>query len=217
MAACQTYSVSRTRSKICGITCREDALAAIAAGADALGFVFYAKSPRAAEKEVIGQFLRNLPPLVSKVGLFLDADADFVTSVINVLSLDYLQFHGTETAGYCDSFGKPYIKALGAGAGPELSTLATYYPRASALLFDSHSAGKAGGTGEIFDWSQLPGNLNKPLILAGGLTPGNVAEAVRQVRPYAVDVSSGVESAPGRKSADLMKQFVAQLKCADSE
>ncbi len=217
MAALQGYPVARTRSKICGITSREDALAAIAAGADALGFVFYAGSPRAVDKDVISPFLAELPPLVSKVGLFLNADRDYVASVIDQLPLDLLQFHGTETAEYCDSFGKPYIKALGAARAEELSVLADNYPGASALLFDSHPAGKAGGTGEVFDWSQLPASLTRPLILAGGLTPDNVAEAVRKVRPYAVDVSSGVESAPGRKDSNLMNQFVARLRRADSE
>lgn len=205
----------RTRVKICGITNSEDALSAVAAGADALGFVFYAKSPRVVQVEQVKDICDVLPPMVTRVGLFLNPDSAEVDNAVRVLPLDLLQFHGTESAAECAAFGLPYMKALGAGSAKALRQQALSYDDASALLFDSHQSGNAGGTGETFDWSTLPDDLNKPVILAGGLNIDNVEQAIRAVRPYAVDVSSGVEKSPGIKDAALMKEFIARAKCAD--
>lgn len=206
---------SRTRIKFCGITSAQDALAAVDAGADALGFVFYASSPRAVTIGQVKEILHSIPPFVARVGLFLNPEAEAVRAVLDTLRLDILQFHGAESPDFCASFGTPYMKALGASPDADLEEQTRGYPHAAAFLFDSHRCGEAGGTGKTFDWNMLPTSLMRPLVLAGGLTPGNVAEAVRRVRPYAVDVSSGVESAPGRKDSELMKSFVAEVKRAD--
>lgn len=217
MAESHNHSVSRTRIKVCGITRREDALTAIAAGADALGFVFYPPSPRALSFEAAARILEDLPAFVSRVGLFLDAGQDEISMAMHTLPLDIIQFHGGESPGFCESFGRPYIKALGKDINGSRAEIANSYTQASALLFDSHATGEAGGTGKSFDWTQIPASIKKPLILAGGLNAENVADAIRQIRPYAVDVSSGVESAPGLKDAAKINQFVAQVRIADSE
>lgn len=199
----------QTRIKICGITNEGDALAAVAAGADAIGLVFYPPSPRAVSVDEAVRILSVLPPFVSSVGLFLDPEVAAVDEVLNVVPLSMLQFHGRESAAFCHSFKRPYLKALGLAGNRPLN--ADDYVDAAALLFDSHAPGEAGGTGKTFDWQRLP-RTQRPVILAGGLTPQNVGEAVRQVRPYAVDVSSGVELAPGRKDPSLMKAFVEEVQ-----
>ncbi|MDD2700222.1 MAG: phosphoribosylanthranilate isomerase, partial [Sideroxydans sp.] len=183
-----------TRIKICGITREQDLQAAVAAGADALGFVFYAKSPRNIEIAQAATLLRALPPFVSSVGLFVNPDADFVREVLALAPLDVLQFHGEESPEFCRQFGRPYLKAIRVRAGVDLVECAARYADAQALLLDAYVEGVQGGTGESFDWGLIPQALSLPVILSGGLNPGNVAEAVRAVGPYAVDVSSGVEA-----------------------
>ena len=200
----------RTRVKICGITRAGDALAAARAGADAIGLVFYPQSPRYVSPGQALQVLRDLPPLVTVVGLFLDADAATVRDTLEQVPVDLLQFHGCESAEYCRAFGRPYIKAVPMSEESEGYTEAfvSAYPDARGFLVDSHAPGAAGGTGQGFDWQRLGGRPLRPLILAGGLNPDNVAAAVAAVKPWAVDVSSGVESAPGHKDTALMQRFV---------
>lgn len=198
----------RTRSKICGITRVEDALAAVACGADAIGLVFYAQSSRAVTAARAAEIVACLPPFVDAVGLFVDADAAEVRSVMNTVRLDLLQFHGDEPPAYCDSFSVPYIKAARVRPGLNLVEYAARYSGAKGLLLDAYVEGVAGGTGERFDWSLIPADLPKPVILAGGLTPDNVANAIRQVRPYAVDVSGGVEREKGIKDTDKIAAFM---------
>ena len=206
----------RTRVKICGITRSEDALAAAVMGADAVGLVFYAGSPRNVEIERAAEICRQLPAFVSSVALFLDAEQSLVTEVLNRVPIDLLQFHGSEDPAYCEHFGRPYIKALGMGSlnRDGLVSQSKAFKTARALLLDSHAHGAAGGTGEAFDWRRVP-ELNMPLILAGGLTVANVADAIRRVRPWAVDVSSGVEADKGIKSVDLMSAFMLEVVNAD--
>ncbi len=195
----------RTRVKICGVTRPEDALLAAAYGADAIGVVFYAKSPRGVDVVQAQRIVASLPPFVSAVGLFVDAPPEEVEGILKVLPLDVLQFHGREPPEYCRQFGRPYIKAI-PGEG-DIRDYAETYREASALLLDSHAFGEAGGTGKPFAWSRPP-EVGKPLILAGGLNPENVAEAIERVRPYGVDVSSGVEARKGVKDSQKMAAFM---------
>jgi len=200
-----------TRVKICGITRIEDALAAAAAGADAIGLVF-AESPRRVTGGQAQAIVAALPPFIKVVGLFVDAPAEHVRAVLNEVSLDLLQFHGREQAADCRQFGRPYLKAIHIKEGEDAGPMARRYPDAAALLFDTHRPDVAGGSGVTFDWSRLPDRLDRPVILAGGLTPENVTEAVRAVRPYAVDVSSGVERSKGIKDAEKIAAFVRNAK-----
>lgn len=203
----------RTRVKICGITRLEDGLAAAAAGADALGFVFYDKSPRAIDVERAKAICAALPPFVTKVGLFVNASQEFVGSVLASVPLDLLQFHGDEHEDYCRGFARPYLKALRMKPGIDLAATAKAFSSAQALLVDAWHDEKYGGTGASFDWSLLGKAVDAArLVLAGGLTPANVAEAIRQVRPWAVDVSSGVESAPGIKDKDRIVRFISEVQ-----
>ncbi len=203
----------RTRVKICGITRIDDALAAAALGVDAIGLVFYSPSPRHVEIEQALDICQQLPAFVTTVALFLNADDAYVTEVVARVPVDCLQFHGTEEPAYCERFARPYIKALGMGSisQQELIARAKAFDTARGLLLDSHIQGKAGGSGEIFDWSEVPRQLNRPVILAGGLAVGNVAEAINRVRPWAVDVSSGVEADKGVKSIELMSAFMKEV------
>jgi phosphoribosylanthranilate isomerase len=198
----------RTRVKICGITRIEDALAAAAAGADAIGLVFAAASPRCVTPAQACALCAVLPPFVTAVGLFVDAPAAEVRAVLGQVPLDLLQFHGSEPAQACRGFGRPYIKAIHMKDGLDVGVEAGRYPDAAGLLLDVYHPRLAGGSGERFDWTRVPRDLGRPLVLAGGLTPDNVAQAVRQVRPYAVDVSSGVEQAKGIKDAAKIAAFV---------
>lgn len=200
--------MSAVRSKICGITRVEDALAAAAAGADAIGLVFYAKSPRAVSVEQARQIIAALPPFVTTVGLFVDAGRDELRQILAQVPLDLLQFHGDESAEQCEGHGRPYIKALRVRAGDDVAAQVARYPGAAGVLLDTFVEGVPGGTGLAFDWSLVPAGLAKPVILAGGLTPENVAAAIARVRPYAVDVSGGVESAKGIKDADKVRAFI---------
>jgi len=198
----------RTRTKICGITRVEDARAAIAAGADAIGLVFYAKSPRHVSVERAAEIVASLPPFVDAVALFVDADMEQVWEVLHRVRPDLLQFHGDESPAYCQAFDFPYIRAVRVRPETNLLQYAADFSGARALLLDAFVEGVAGGTGERFDWALIPVDLPKPFILAGGLTPQNVAEAIRQVRPYAVDVSGGVEREKGIKDADKIAAFM---------
>jgi phosphoribosylanthranilate isomerase len=202
------------RVKICGITRLQDARYAVEAGADALGFVFYEKSPRHVGAAQAAALCAALPPFVTAVGLFVDAEPDFVSAVLAQVPLDLLQFHGDESPADCAAFGRPYIKAIRVRPETDLLKCAADFAAARGLLLDAWVPGVPGGTGERFDWNLIPAQLPKPVILSGGLAPGNVAEAVRRVRPWAVDVSSGVEAAKGIKDPDLVAQFVKEAKNA---
>ena len=204
-----------TRIKICGITRPEDAVAAASAGADAVGLVFYPPSPRAVDMEQARAVVSSLPPFVSTVGLFLDADREVIESVLDEVPLTLLQFHGHEDAAFCRSFGRPWLKAVGMASVDDLAAEAERYPDARGLLADSCATGEAGGTGETFAWARLPRERSYRLILAGGLAPDNVAEAVSAVRPDAVDVSSGVEQAPGRKDPARIQRFIEEVRRGD--
>ena len=205
----------RTRVKICGITRVEDALAAVACGCDAIGLVFYDKSPRNASLAQAASILAALPAFISAVGLFVDASADQVNTTLTTVRLDLLQFHGEESADYCRQFHMPYMKAISVRPDTNLLQCATDYADAKALLVDAYSEGAAGGTGQVFDWSLIPANLTIPVVLAGGLNAGNVGDAIRRVRPYAVDVSGGVELEKGMKDADRIAAFMRGVIDAD--
>ena len=210
------------RVKICGITRLQDLHAACNAGADALGFVFYEQSPRHLTIAAAVALVRELPPFVQSVGLFVNADPALIESVLQNVPLDVLQFHGDETPADCVRFGRPYIKAVRVNQDTDLLKYAADFDAARGLLLDAYVSGVPGGTGERFDWNLIPPNLPKPVILSGGLTPDNVAEAIQRVHPWAVDVSSGVEAAmllngaavaaKGIKDAHKMAQFIAKAK-----
>lgn len=200
------------RSKICGITRVEDALAAAAAGADAIGLVFYAKSPRAVSVLQAQQIIAALPPFVTTVGLFVDIARAELQQILADVPLDLLQFHGDESLAQCEGYGRPYIKALRVRPGDDLVVLMGQYPSASGILLDTYVEGVPGGTGLAFDWSLVPQHLPKPVILAGGLTPENVAAAIAAVKPYAVDVSGGVEASKGIKDADKVHAFIREVR-----
>ncbi len=214
-----------TRVKICGITRPEDALYAANQGVDAIGLVFYNKSPRFVNPEQAIEICKILPAFVTSVALFKDAEVEIIQQVLEQLPIDLLQFHGCETGSFCRQFGKPYIKALGMDVGMEaaanqlenLSRQADDYYDARGLLLDSHAPGAAGGTGKSFDWNTVPQDLPQPVILAGGLGVDNVAEAIRTAKPYAVDVSSGVESEKGIKSAELITALMNTVREVDGE
>ncbi|OZA27060.1 MAG: N-(5'-phosphoribosyl)anthranilate isomerase, partial [Hydrogenophilales bacterium 17-64-11] len=179
---------------------------------DALGFVFYEKSPRHLTIEAAAMLVRDLPPFVQAVGLFVNAGPAFIETVLRAVPLDLLQFHGDETAADCMRFGRPWIKAVRVNQGTDLLKCAADFDAARGLLLDAWVPGVPGGTGERFDWSLIPPDLSRPIVLSGGLTPDNVAEAVRSVRPWAVDVSSGVEASKGIKDAHKMARFIANAK-----
>ncbi|MDZ4190535.1 MAG: phosphoribosylanthranilate isomerase [Pseudomonas sp.] len=202
------------RSKICGITRIEDALAAVEAGADAIGLVFYGKSPRAVSIEQAAAILQALPPFVTSVGLFVDMPRDELQQLLQRLPLDLLQFHGDESPADCEGHGRPYIKALRVRPGEDVAAAMAPYAGARGILLDTFVEGVPGGTGASFDWSLVPENADKPIILAGGLDAGNVATAIRQVRPYAVDVSGGVEASKGIKDAGKIRAFVRAVRDA---
>jgi phosphoribosylanthranilate isomerase len=204
-----------TAVKICGITRVEDGLAASCAGAHAIGLVFHAASPRAVSVEAAREIARSLPPFVTAVGLFVDAPAEQVRTVLQAVPLQLLQFHGAEPPDYCAQFPLPYLKAVRVEAGVDLLQYAVRYSAAKGLLLDAFVAGSHGGTGNAFDWDLIPPNLPLPVVLAGGLTPDNVGEAIRRVRPWAVDVSSGVEQEKGIKDAARVAAFITGARHAD--
>lgn len=206
----------RTRIKICGI--REPAHARLAAdeGADAIGLVFYRQSPRYIEPEAAAAIARTLPPYVAAVGLFVDETAERVAKILEQVPLDLLQFQGDEPAEFCERFGRPYVRAVRMGQGVDLLECAGRFKRAKALLLDAHVPGLPGGTGRRFDWSRVPRSLPIPLIVSGGLDAGNVADAIREVRPWAVDVSSGVEASRGVKDPAKIADFIRSVRREDA-
>ncbi|MDU9393658.1 phosphoribosylanthranilate isomerase [Pseudomonas sp. zfem002] len=206
--------MSAVRSKICGITRVEDALAAAEAGADAIGLVFYAKSPRAVNVQQAREIIAALPPFVTTVGLFVNASRCELNEILEAVPLDLLQFHGDETPADCEGYNRPWIKALRVRPGDDLEAACKLYARASGILLDTYVAGVPGGTGEAFDWALVPEHLSKPIILAGGLSPANVGAAIAQVRPWAVDVSGGVEQAKGIKDPERIQAFLAAVRQA---
>ena len=208
--------MTRTRIKICGITRPEDAVAAAKLGVDAIGLVFFAGSARAVRLDQARAILALLPPFVTVVGLFVNAEPETVRDVLRQVPIQVLQFHGDEDPGYCAAFGVPFVKAVPMGDhGADLAHYARRFRAAAGLLLDSHGGARIGGSGQAFDWSRIPSERHIPIILAGGLSPDNVTQALERVKPFAVDVSSGVESAKGIKDPDLMAAFVRGVKRGD--
>lgn len=212
--------MSRTRVKICGITCAQDLDAAVRAGADAVGFVCYSPSPRAIDYARLQILSRAAPPFVIRVGLFVNTSPEQVRTALTLASLDLLQFHGDETVetdAYCRQFGRPYLKAVQVTPDLDLAAFVARYPGAQGFLLDACVPGYGGG-GQTFDWSQIPPHWHRPLILAGGLNAANVGEAVQRVRPWAVDVSSGVErdGDKRRKDAAKIEAFISSVRQADA-
>lgn len=205
----------RTRIKICGIIREEDLRAAVDCGADAIGFVFYEASPRYLSPRRAAELVRCLPPFVTAVGLFVNASPESIGSTLELVPLDLLQFHGDETATDCRRHGRPYIKAARVRPGLDLLEYASRYPDARGMLLDAFADGY-GGAGKSFDWSLIPPVLPLPVILSGGLDAHNVGQAIERVRPWAVDVSSGVEVSRGIKDAEKIAEFVAGVRHADS-
>ena len=211
--------ITRTRIKFCGMTREEDIKRALALGVDALGFVFYPPSPRHLSIARAAELVARVPSSVASVGLFVNASADEIAAVLERVPLSLLQFHGDETPDACQAFARPYMKAARVTADLDLLEFADAYRDAAALLLDAHTAGY-GGSGKVFDWSLVPHRLIGPaaarrVVLSGGLSTANVADAIARVRPWAVDVSSGIESAKGIKDANLMRQFVAVVRAID--
>lgn len=204
----------RTRVKICGLTRADDVDAAVAAGADAIGLVFYPPSPRFVEPCVARELARRVPPLVTLVGLFVNAEPAWVEAVLAQVPLQLLQFHGNETDAECARYGRPFVKVARMRPGFDLLNYAASFPNAGALLLDTYVDGYGGG-GKVFDWSLIPPALPLPLILSGGLDAANVGDAVARLRPYAVDVSSGVEQAKGLKDPAKIMAFMAGVQDAD--
>ncbi|MDZ7922562.1 MAG: phosphoribosylanthranilate isomerase [Marinagarivorans sp.] len=203
------------RVKICGITSVNDAQHAVAAGADALGLVFYPPSPRYVESlELAADIARAAGPFVTVVGLFVDPAPEYLNRVLAAVPLDILQFHGNESPEFCSASGRPYLKALRMKPSVDIAALANSYTDARGILLDAYRKGVPGGTGETFDWAAIPHNINAPLVLAGGLTPSNIAKACAQVGPYGVDVSGGVEATHGIKDPALVSDFITQAKQA---
>lgn len=203
-----------TRIKCCGMTRVEDARLAAELGADAIGLVFTARSRRRVSIEQAREIVRALPPFITVVALLMDDEAAFVREVIDAVQPDLLQFHGSERDDWCAQFGRRYLKAIAMGEGAAALPQLRLYPGASGLLLDGHGLGEAGGSGKAFDWSLMPKDLAQPLVLAGGLTPANVGEAIRVAHPWAVDVASGIESAPGIKDAQKMADFIQAVRGA---
>ena len=208
----------RTRIKFCGFTRPGDIRLACELGADAIGFVFARDSRRQIEAEQARAMRQALAPLVDAVALFMDNPAEHVREVIRQVRPTLLQFHGSEDDAFCRSFGVPYMKAIAMGS--EISqqhpgSLHSRYPAAAGFLFDSHGEGEPGGSGEAFDWARIPAGVQKPFVLAGGLSVGNVFDAIQSTLPWGVDVSSGIESAPGIKDGDMMRRFVEEVRRSD--
>ena len=205
----------RTRIKICGLTREADVDAAVEAGADAIGFVLYAKSPRAVSAQRAGELAGRLPPFVTPVLLFVNASAQEIQAAVQAVPQALLQFHGDETPGQCRAPARPYLRAVRMGPGVDLLDCAASFSDAQALLLDAHVEGYGGG-GKVFDWSLVLPGVACRLVLSGGLNPANVTDGIHRVRPWAVDVSSGVEAAKGVKDAALMQQFCAEVQRADA-
>lgn len=213
-----TRTLFRTRIKFCGLTRAGDVRLAGELGADAVGFVFADGSPRRVQAQEARALRQALAPLVDAVALFRDNGIEEIRDVVRHVRPSLLQFHGEEEDSFCRGFGLPYVKAIAMGADdtrPDARDLQLRYPGAAAFLFDAHIVGEGGGTGETFDWSRLPTGLGKPFVVAGGLTPHNVGKAIEQTLPWGVDVSSGIELAPGHKDGDLMRKFVESVRRSD--
>lgn len=198
----------RTRVKICGITRPEDALEAILHGADAIGLVFYPQSPRYVTPLQAAEIVKKIPAFITVVGLFVNAEASEISDILSGVHLDLLQFHGDETPMQCRQFSRPYMKAIRVKSDTNLVQYAADYADAKALLLDAFAEGVPGGTGQVFDWNLIPSNLSVPVVLAGGLNADNVTQAIQKVRPYAVDVSGGVEASKGIKDAAKIAAFM---------
>ncbi|UZK03548.1 phosphoribosylanthranilate isomerase [Venatoribacter cucullus] len=207
----------RTRLKICGITRPQDAMAVVQAGADAIGLVFYAPSPRAVDIATAQAVVAVVPAFVTVTALFVDPAADEVQKVLDSVRIDLIQFHGDEEDDFCSQFNRPYIKAIRVRQASDVVASCLRFPGALAVLLDSYKPGVPGGTGETFDWSLVPDELPKPIILAGGLTIANLASAIRQVRPFAVDVSGGVEADKGIKDPGKITAFADEVYRVDQE
>lgn len=205
----------RTRVKICGITREQDALAAVEFGADALGFVFYEPSPRHISIPRAAEIAQALPPFVSTVALFVNADPDTIAEVVDAVGVDLLQFHGQECPEYCARHRRPWIRAVRVQPETDLLAARTEFANGRGLLLDAYRPGVPGGTGETFDWDRIPPQMAPGIVLAGGLNPDNVGDAVRSVRPYAVDVSGGVEAAKGIKDSAKIKAFIEEVRSAE--
>lgn len=208
--------MNRTRIKICGVTRVEDALLACELGADAIGIVMTPTSPRGVSIENARTIREALPALVDAVVLTHDLPAERVRTIIAAVRPDFVQFHGSEDAAFCESFGVRYTKAIGMQGDMDVLATAALHPRAVGFVLDGHPPGQQGGRGQTFDWSRVPPDLDRPILLAGGLNPSNVGEAIRAVRPWAVDLASGVESAPGIKDAGKLRAFFAAVRAADA-
>jgi len=206
---------SRTRIKICGLTREVDVDAAVAAGADAIGFVLYERSPRHVGVERFAALARRLPPFVTPVCLFVNASPDLVDAAVAAVPHALLQFHGDETREQCEQPGRPYLRAVRMAPGVDLLDFASGFASATGLLLDAFVEGYGGG-GKVFDWSQIPPGVPLPVVLSGGLNPANVIDGVTRVRPWAVDVSSGVEAAKGIKDAMLIRRFCEAVREADA-
>jgi phosphoribosylanthranilate isomerase len=206
----------RTRVKICGITREQDATAIVQSGADALGLVFYPKSPRHVTLALARNIATSVAPFVTVTGLFVNASADLVREVLDSVPLGLLQFHGQETNEQCNCFGLPFIKSIAMQRGTDLLSLMSDYPDATGFLLDAWQPELHGGGGVAFDWQQVPEDIPVPIILAGGLTPGNVAIAINSVKPYAVDVSTGVEVDKGIKSREKIEAFMREVHDSDA-
>jgi phosphoribosylanthranilate isomerase len=204
----------RIRTKICGITRLEDAKASVRAGCDALGFVFYKESPRYIALDAFKVIVKELPPFVTKTGLFVNADPAEIEEAIQSGLVNVLQFHGDETPDFCRQFNFPYIKAVAVSSSVDLIQYAKDFHDAEALLLDTHHEHLKGGTGQTFDWNLIPQTLSKPIVLAGGLTVDNVKEAIKKVKPYAVDVSGGVEESKGIKNSLKIQAFIKETQDA---
>ena len=202
---------ARTRTKICGLKHLDDAMLCAELGADSIGLNFHPPSPRFIDLDTAIKIRWALPPFVTVTALFLNETPEWLERVVESIQPDCLQFHGDETAETCEGFGLPYIKAIAMGSVDNAQAYAAKFSRAQGFLLDSNVAGRMGGSGDTFNWSKIPSSFGSPVVLAGGLNPGNVAEAVSQVRPWAVDVSSGVESARGVKDQNLIKQFFREV------
>ncbi|MCP4286683.1 MAG: phosphoribosylanthranilate isomerase [Gammaproteobacteria bacterium] len=207
----------RTRIKICGITRQLDAVEAVRAGADAIGMVFYAPSPRAVSLQQAAELVHVLPPFVSVVGLFVNAHQSEIERVLAATRVDLLQFHGDESPGECAAFGKPFIKAIRMREGIDLCQERNRYGEAAGLLLDTYRKGTPGGTGDSFDWDRVPADIADSIVLAGGLNPANVEQAIRTVKPYAVDVSGGVERDKGIKDRAKIAAFIRGVERADKQ
>ena len=204
-----------TRVKICGITSSDDAKLAYESGADAIGLVFYPKSPRHVTIEQAAEIVNGLPPFITSVALFVNETRELIKQVLEKVKIDLIQFHGDESASFCASFHRPYIKAIRMKDGLDLYAVQNEFKSARGLLLDTYKQGVPGGTGESFNWDRVPHDLDKPVILAGGLVADNISDAISQVHPYAVDVSGGVEASKGKKDPEKILRFMQNVNLSN--